>query len=92
MKLRTGDLVKMSEELKAGLMKNGSEAHALEFGNCEGIVEDRMFPNLPEKDAPEVNVRWLPSKLRYGYDSDELILIKGIKDRRKEKLKKINEK
>ena len=50
-----------------------------------------MFPNLTAKQAPEVNVRWFPSMLRYGYDPSELVLVKSLKDFRKEKLNKINE-
>lgn len=40
-----------------------SSAHVDEFGDCEGVVEDLVQPN-----CPEVNVRWQPSNLRYGYD------------------------
>ena len=61
------------------------------YGDCEGVVEDRMFPNLTAKQAPELNVRWFPSMLRYGYDPSELVVIKTIKDFRKEKLNKINQ-
>jgi len=50
-----------------------------------------MFPNLTVKQAPELNVRWFPSMLRYGYDPSELVLVKTIKDIRKEKLDKLNQ-
>lgn len=91
MKIQKGDIVKMSEEIKTIMMNNGSHYHVIEFGECEGVVEDRMFPNLTAKQAPEVNVRWFPSMLRYGYDPSELVLVKSLKDFRKEKLNKINE-
>ena len=90
MKIQKGDIVKMNEEFKTIIMNNSHE-HVIEFGECEGVVEDRMFPNLTAKQAPEVNVRWFPSMLRYGYDPSELVLVKSLKDFRKEKLNKINE-
>jgi len=89
--IRKGDIVKMSEATKASMMNNSCHEHVIEFGDCEGVVEDRMFPNLTAKQAPEVNVRWFPSMLRYGYDPSELVLVKTIRDIRKEKLNKLNE-
>jgi hypothetical protein len=72
-----GERVRMTEELKRLLRGNChhhelaearecyecSSAHVIEFGDCIGLVEDLVQPN-----CPEVNVRWLPSRLRYGYD------------------------
>jgi hypothetical protein len=72
--INKGDKVKMTEKLKISLMSNGCEDHVIEFGNCIGIVEDRCYPNINE--ATEVNVRWQPSGLRYGYFPDELEKIK----------------
>ena len=46
-----------------------SSAHVEEFGDCEGKVEGPMFP---DSEAPEVDVRWHSSNLRYGYHPDEL--------------------
>lgn len=59
-----------------------SSAHVEEFGDCVGIVEGLVdFNNCKPKDpaydkrklGPEVDVRWQPSKLRYGYHPDQLI-------------------
>jgi len=65
--------VKMSEDFKKSLINSGCEDHVKEFGECVGIVEDKMFPDCD--DCDEVNVRWLPSKLRYGYSPKELIIV-----------------
>lgn len=70
--INQGDKVKMSEELKLALTNNGSEYHVQEFGNCEGYVEDTIYENANIK---EVNVRWSPSNLRYGYNVKDLIKI-----------------
>lgn len=79
-----GTRVRMSEELKRllrgrcgeagahiGPFDDGdcfgcSSAHVDEFGECVGIVQGKMFPDVD--DEPEVNVIWMPSMLRYGYD------------------------
>lgn len=51
-----------------------SSAHVDEFGSCVGIVEGHMKgPNGEE--WPEVDVRWLPSGLRYGYKPSELVIV-----------------
>lgn len=78
--IKSGDKVKMSDSLKELLIKNGCEEHVEEFGDCIGIVEDYVdYNNNGENDinkiGPEFNVRWMPSKLRYGYSPDELIKI-----------------
>lgn len=61
-----------------------SSAHVDEFGDCTGIVQGPMdFNNCkpadPEYDrsklGPEVDVRWQPSKLRYGYSPEDLELV-----------------
>jgi hypothetical protein len=75
--MKKGDKVRMSKETKEILSINGSLEHVMEFGDCVGIVEDRCFPTLPEEVAPEYNVRWMPSNLRYGYSPKELILEDG---------------
>lgn len=60
-----------------------STQHIEEFGNCVGIVEgpvDFGNGNL----GPEVDVRWLPSQLRYGYDPNrDLVRVSSVKRRRK---------
>ena len=50
-----------------------SWTHVEEFGECTGVVGGLMFPGLI--DTPEVNVRWEPSGLRYGYHPDKLELV-----------------
>ena len=84
--IKTGDKVKMSEDFKNVLIKNGCKEHIDEFGNCIGIVEDLVNynndgENNPDKIGPEFNVRWLPSKLRYGYSPDDLVKIKNSKQK-----------
>lgn len=68
--LPPGTMVRMSDELKQGFINNDCKDHVDEFGDCVGFVEDRMFD-----DGDEVNVRWKPSNLRYGYPSDMLVVI-----------------
>jgi hypothetical protein len=46
--------------------------HVDEFGDCVGVVEDLV--DFGCELGPEVNVRWEPSGLRYGYLLDELEL------------------
>jgi len=36
---------------------------------CIGVVVGPMFPNT---DFPEVDVRWQPSNLKYGYNPEDL--------------------
>ncbi len=89
--MKAGTRVKMSETLKAKLrgkcvpgkhlgelMEEGADdcmlcstAHLNEFGDCEGIVIGPMYP-----DWEEVDVRWQPSNLRYGYHPDDLVEVK----------------
>jgi hypothetical protein len=65
-KFKKGDKVKMSQELKDILNKNGSHEHILEFGDCVGIVGD------PYLDWPDNEVYWQPSNLHYLYSDDDL--------------------
>lgn len=70
---KKGDKVKMSESYKKSLIDNDCKEHVDEFGDCEGYVEDFVNYNKEgendlDKIGPEVNVRWQPSGLRYGYD------------------------
>ncbi len=79
--IKPGDKVKMSNSLKKTLINNGCKEHVDEFGECIGIVEDYVNynkdgENEDSKIGPEFNVRWIPSKLRYGYSPKELIKIK----------------
>lgn len=68
-----GALVKMSEELKRIMRGNGSGAHIDEFGDCVGIVQGHVVVNGIK--WPEVDVRWLPSNLKYAYPPDLLVRI-----------------
>lgn len=87
--MKPGTLVSMSADLKRRLRGdcvdghkgklwsedaecwNCSSAHVDEFGDCVGIVEDPMFAEYPDL---EVNVRWLPSRLRYAYLPSDLVI------------------
>lgn len=46
--------------------------HLQEFENCAGVVEGHVTGPRGER-WPEVNVRWAPSNLRYGYSPDDLV-------------------
>jgi hypothetical protein len=84
--IKVGDIVKMSEALKARLISLGCEKHVEEFGNCLGSVEaDFLPPDLivravvkRGKDLPEeierdcIVVRWLPSGAKYPYTRQSL--------------------
>lgn len=79
--MKPGTYVRMSFDLKKRLIANGSVDHVAEFGNCIGLVEGLVdYNNVPKHDptydptkvGPEVDVRWLPSKLRYAYRTDDL--------------------
>lgn len=67
-KLERGTLVRMAEAYKLSNAKNDDTI--AEFGDCVGLVEGPMFPDV--HNAPEVDVRWRPSRLRYGYDPQHL--------------------
>lgn len=80
--MKIGTRVRMSERLKRAFRDSGSGRHVAEFGDCEGVVigpldYNNCSPGDPGYDAarvgPEVDVRWQPSGLRYGYHPDELV-------------------
>jgi hypothetical protein len=82
--MKPGTKVRMSEAFKQELIANNSGEHVDEFGNCIGVVEDLVDYNNVDKAhpdydiakvGPEVNVRWYPSKLRYGYHPDNLVAL-----------------
>ena len=59
-----------------------STEHVLEFGGCVGVVlgptdYNNSKPGEPGYDfakvGPEVDVRWLPSNLRYAYNPADLV-------------------
>lgn len=68
-----GTKVRMSDEHKQQLIINDCKQHVEEFGNCVGIVEGPVDYNGVQ--GPEVDVRWEPSKLRYGYHPDSLVIV-----------------
>ncbi len=58
-----------------------STDHIEEFSKCVGVVDGLVDYNNckpddpaydPSKLGPEVDVRWQPSNLRYGYDPEDL--------------------
>lgn len=64
-----GTRVRMSESLKSGLIANGCAEHVAEFGDCVGVVIGPFDDGLA---GPDVDVRWEPSGLRYGYQIELL--------------------
>jgi hypothetical protein len=68
--MKKGTKVKMSEELKQSFINNDCQDHVDEFGDCIGLVEDKI-----DQYSNDVNVRWQPSGLRYGYDPEYLIIL-----------------
>lgn len=77
--MKIGTCVRMSEDLKSRLLSEapskeagvgGGHEHAKEFGDCVGVVEGPMFPGSVA--ARELDVRWHPSNLRYGYFPEQL--------------------
>jgi hypothetical protein len=66
--LKRGDFVKMTQSCKDALINNDCEEHVKEFGECIGIVEG--YVDYGNSKGPEVDVRWLPMGLRYGYDPE----------------------
>ena len=71
--MKPGTKVKMSQALKESLKRTGCNDHVVEFGNCVGIVEG--YVNYGNQIGPEVDVQWLPSKLRYTYHPNHLSII-----------------
>jgi CMP/dCMP kinase len=70
--MKPGTRVVMSAQLKRDLVAAGSGEHVAEFGECIGIVDGPTDYNEaggadPAKIGPEVNVRWQPFGLRFGY-------------------------
>jgi len=63
MRLKVGDRVRMTEELKKGLLINDCAEHVEEFGHCVGVV----VGDDGYKSDPAFDVRWEPSGLKYGY-------------------------
>ena len=66
-----GTKVRMSQEYKNELKIHNPE-HLEEFGGCIGVVGERVHPNT---NYPELDVRWQPSNLRYGYFPEQLEIV-----------------
>lgn len=82
MKIKAGDRVRMTRAFKLRCA-DSSRDNIKEFGNSIGIVDgpvdfNRVPPEHPdydkEKIGPEIDVRWLPTKLRYAYAISDLEL------------------
>lgn len=71
-----GAFVKMSQSIKDDLIANDCQDHVDEFGECLGVVDDEVDYGGGQL-GPEVNVRWQPSNLRYGYDPDQLVIVES---------------
>lgn len=71
--MKPGTRVKMSQALKESFKRTGCNDHAVEFGDCVGIVQG--YVNLGNQIGPEVDVRWLPSGLRYAYHPNLLVIV-----------------
>ena len=69
-----GTKVRMGEALKQQLVANGGAEHVEEFGECVGVVEGLV--NYGTEQGPDVDVRWQPSNLRYGYHPEELVEVR----------------
>jgi len=67
-----GTKVRMTADSKEDMLDNGSHRHIWEFGDCTGIVIGPMFEN---GEGDEVDVRWQPSNLRYGYSVKHLDVV-----------------
>jgi alkylated DNA repair dioxygenase AlkB len=78
--MNIGDCVRMTDIFKKKLASEapstekgvgGGYEHLKEFGDCVGVIQGPMFQ---DPQAPELDVRWHPSNLRYGYDPSQLEL------------------
>ncbi len=67
--MEKGTRVRMTAALKAKL-GGDSCRHVREFGACIGVVQGLV--DFGKQKGPEVDVRWQPSNLRYGYLPEEL--------------------
>lgn len=64
-------LVRLTAAYKSAALANpDNAAHVAEFGACVGEVVGPTDWGVTQ--GPEVDVRWLPSGLRYSYDLSEL--------------------
>jgi hypothetical protein len=82
--MRPGTLVRMSARFRTALRSNGSRQHVSEFGGCVGVVTGLL--DYGDQMGPEIDVRWIPSYLRYAYEPCHLVLsrkkVRGWKNKR----------
>jgi hypothetical protein len=74
---QSGEMVRMTKQHKND---NASDAHIIEFGSCVGVVIGPT--DYGTCVGPEIDVRWLPSGLRYSYSSEDLeriVLVEEVK-------------
>ena len=93
-KLRKGDLVMMTKDLKTIMQLNGSGEHVKEFGECVGLVDGLTNNNNDGeydlyKIGPEVEVYWLPHMIRFAYMPRHLVKIGSVKEDFRDKIKSI---
>jgi len=74
--MKSGTKVRMTEAYKQQLIASDCAEHAEEFFNCVGIVEGPI--DYGTQQGPEVDVRWQPSGLRYGYHPDQLVEVNEL--------------
>jgi len=70
--MKVGTRVKMAAAFKRR-MATTDRGHVEEFGRCVGTVEGPV--DYGRQLGPELNVRWAPSGLRYGYAPEDLVLV-----------------
>jgi hypothetical protein len=71
--LAVGTWVRLNEAFKA---LPQMREHVAEFGLCRGQVIGPTFTDPVVDQAPEVDVRWQPSGLRYAYAPEHLEVIR----------------
>ena len=69
---RVGKKVRMNDSYKEH-WRPGSPDHVAEFENQIGVVECLM--DFGTSNGPEMDVRWQPSRLHYGYLPSELEVV-----------------
>jgi len=70
--MKAGARVKMSASFKTKMQEADMQAHVDEFGRCTSVVLG-LTAYDPDHLGPEVDVRWLPSNLKYAYSPDDLV-------------------
>lgn len=82
--MKPGTLVRMAAHLRNAFRANGSRQHVQEFGGCVGYVVG--LTDYKTQMGPDVDVRWIPSYLIYGYQPEDLVISrKKVRGWRKKK-------